>query len=735
MNTRVAPPRRGQSSLHSAAPPPRRPALPPQTPPPAPVLLTDGVCCCCGSPLRYPRASPSFRCTVCDTVTDLSDEQRRGKAREGTPVPDATPVTEEQILALVESFRARRNETDEELAQRLSQVELGSSCAEHDDDPEDLLLAFIATAFDNLPSLDASFRSFQPSLPLAVPSYSTLSAFYDVVKNRPIALDLLRGQVDAILRRPGPTLLQSSAWLISLIERRLLLSRFIGILANLPNALHHTLVTYLSSPTYPRAALQAKVDLLCSFLSHRIGLCLASDDLGSYADDWMVRACARVGSLLFAANAKRHQVPLSAFYVTLIDSLGEHALVQDFQTWESQSGRFALCQYPFLLSLGVKLVLLAYDGERQMMDRAREAVRATLSTRQLDSPVLVLTVRREHLVTDSLRQISLNRVNLKKPLRIKWEGEEGVDAGGLRKEWFLLLCRDLFNPHFGMFVHDPDSNLCYLNPGAVGMEDDFWLVGVVCGLAVYNAATLDVPLPLAIYKKLCSEPLALADLAQIQPSLARGLQQLLDYDGGDVEEVFCRSFVGTYEAWGEVVEEDLIEGGNDVAVTEANREEYVRLLVDFLLSRSVEPQFAAFAEGFSEVCAGNALSLFKADELELVVRGSTEPLDIDALRGVTAYEGFSPNEPTIMHFWSAFRSFSPTKQRLLLAFITASDRIPATGTSALQLKLQCLGEDSDRLPQSHTCFNALAMYRYGTRDKVERMLTLAIEGSEGFGLR
>lgn len=172
--------------------------------------------------------------------------------------------------------------------------------------------------------------------------------------------------------------------------------------------------------------------------------------------------------------------------------------------------------------------------------------------------------------------------------------------------------------------------------------------------------------PQAIYKKLCSEPLALADLAQIQPSLARGLQQLLDYDGGDVEEVFCRSFVGTYEAWGEVVEEDLIEGGNDVAVTEANRKgtstgtlssvhwltrsltEYVRLLVEFLLSRSVEPQFAAFAEGFSEVCAGNALSLFKADELELVVRGSTEPLDIDALRGVTAYDGFSPNEPTIV---------------------------------------------------------------------------------------
>lgn len=58
-------------------------------------------------------------------------------------------------------------------------------------------------------------------------------------------------------------------------------------------------------------------------------------------------------------------------------------------------------------------------------------------------------------------------------------------------------------------------------------------------------------------------------------------------------------------------------------------------------------QWEAFAEGFYEVCAGNAVSLFKAQELELVVRGSPEPLDVDALRGVTIYEGFSPDEPTI----------------------------------------------------------------------------------------
>lgn len=64
--------------------------------------------------------------------------------------------------------------------------------------------------------------------------------------------------------------------------------------------MHHSLVTYLSSPSYPRQALLEKAELVCSFLSFRIGRCIDADELEAYADDWMVRAGARVASLLCA---------------------------------------------------------------------------------------------------------------------------------------------------------------------------------------------------------------------------------------------------------------------------------------------------------------------------------------------------------------------------------------------------------------------------------------------------
>ncbi|GAA5972605.1 hypothetical protein JCM11641_002933 [Rhodosporidiobolus odoratus] len=731
LNSRRAPPRKGRSSRQT---PPSTPLTPPPASPSPPILLTDG---------------------------------RKGKTKEEPPVFEATPITAAQIDKLAQRLKSRVEDTDQQLARRLAGIDVDNTSIEanSEDEPEGLLLAYLVSAFDNLPSLEASFRpaefaaspSSPPKSPATPQRLETLTTFYELVKARPAALDLLRGQVEAILWRPGVTILESDGgWLITLLEdvqcpvfladvtpdpqkRRHLLSRFVGILSNLPNRLHHQIVTHLSAPSYPRHLLEQKVELVCSLLSSRIGEAehpgLASEVL-DYRTDWIVRAGARVASLLYnSSNACQPHLPLSNFYVTIADSLGEITLVKDFTSWEERNGAFQLCQYPFLMSLGVRMGLLAWDGERQMMERAREAYRSTLARNELESPLLQLRIRREQLVSDSLRQISENRLNLKKPLRVAFEDEEGIDAGGLRKEWFLLLCRQLFDPQYGMFLHDPDSNLCWFNPASFETED-FYLVGVVLGLAMYNMATLDIPLPLATYKKLLTEPITLADLAQVQPALARGLQQLLDFeDANAVEETFCRCFVGEYEAWGEVVEVELVEGGKEISVTGENRDDYVRLLTSFHLNTSVSAQYNAFAEGFYEVCAGNALMLFKAEELELVVRGSQEPLEVHQLRMVTVYEGFKAGDPTIELFWTVFSSFSPARQRSLLGFITASDRIPATGSSALQLKLQCLGNDCDRLPQSHTCFNTLSLYRYTSREKMERMLIRAMNESEGFGLR
>ncbi|KAL8788084.1 MAG: hypothetical protein Q9213_001842 [Squamulea squamosa] len=307
----------------------------------------------------------------------------------------------------------------------------------------------------------------------------------------------------------------------------------------------------------------------------------------------------------------------------------------------------------------------------------------------------------------------------------------------------------------GMFVYDDESQYCYFNPNTFETSDQYFLVGVVLGLAIYNSTILDVALPPFAFRKLLasapiytgpmislSRPTAthtLADLAEFRPMLASGLQKLLDFDG-DVEATFCRDFVVESDRYGRAIQVPLCPNGEQKPVTNANRAEFVELYVKYLLDTSVSRQFEPFKRGFFSVCGGNALSLFRPEEIELLVRGSDEPLDVSTLRAVAIYDGWKGKEgveaePVIAWFWQIFAEAGAREQRTLLSFITGSDRLPAMGATSLIIKISCLGEDTRRFPMARTCFNMLGLYRYRTKENLRSKLWTAVTESEGFGLR
>jgi hypothetical protein len=116
----------------------------------------------------------------------------------------------------------------------------------------------------------------------------------------------------------------------------------------------------------------------------------------------------------------------------------------------------------------------------------------------------------------------------------------------------------------------------------------------------------------AVFKKLQNEPVSLSHLATLHPSLALGLQILLDYEEEKVEEDYCRTFVGEFESFGEIVQVPLMEGGEELVVTGKNRQDYVDRLVHFHFNSSLD-QFNAFAAGFHSVASGDALSFFTGE--------------------------------------------------------------------------------------------------------------------------
>ncbi|KAF4512352.1 hypothetical protein G6O67_001503 [Ophiocordyceps sinensis] len=602
-----------------------------------------------------------------------------------------------------------------------------------------------------------------------------------------------------------------------------IIKRIVGLLSNSSTECHNHLISWLAE--FPTARFVRAKDIVSGFLTYRLlrqsvktrparvditaGLipemqvgrsagAYLHDEIGSgsskkqkesdkkivYADDWQIKAAARVLALFFAANnlqssrvgdgvlpntgeiqiaavrdgvhASGQLLPTSDFYNLVIDNAD---LVGDFESWESKRAKFSFCQYPFLLSIWAKTKILEYDARRQMQNKARDAFFDSIMTRRNIKQYLSLDVRRECLVDDSLKAvgevIGSGSEDVKKALRITFRGEEGIDGGGLRKEWFLLLVREVFNPDHGMFLYDEDSRYCYFNPNSFETSDQFFLVGVVMGLAIYNSTILDVALPPFTFRKLLASapchgqgPSAhprptmkytLDDLAEYKPRLARGLRQLLDYDG-DVEHTFSLDFVVDIEKYGTTVQVPLCPGGGRKPVTNGNRREYVDLYLRHVLDAAVARQYEPFKRGFYTVCGGNAFSLFRPEEIELLIRGSDAPLDIEALRAVAEYDNWgSPTpdgtEAVVGWFWETFQSAAPADQRSMLLFVTGSDRIPAMGASMLTIKISCLGEDCGRFPIARTCFNLLSLWRYGTKDRLEAMLWRAVRESEGFGLK
>nr|XP_032808355.1 probable E3 ubiquitin-protein ligase HECTD2 isoform X3 [Petromyzon marinus] len=274
---------------------------------------------------------------------------------------------------------------------------------------------------------------------------------------------------------------------------------------------------------------------------------------------WWIPAAVRVTALLYAANVlgASPRLPYSEFYNSSLDHVD---LTQEYLAWQCnpRAKRFSFCQFPWMLSIHAKKAIIQQDSEQQMVTMARRSVVERVSRRErpdVDSLFLTLRVRRAHLVVDSLSELARKRAELKKKLRVEFVGEVGLDMGGLTKEWFLLLIRQVLRPDYGMFVYHREARCYWFRSFNCDNYSEFSLIGTLMGLAVYNSIPLDLHFPLCCYRKLLSPPLApsepgvpvglcaltLGDLGCVMPELAHGLQELLLYEG-DVETDMCATF-------------------------------------------------------------------------------------------------------------------------------------------------------------------------------------------------
>ncbi|KAF9036746.1 hypothetical protein BJ165DRAFT_1505667 [Panaeolus papilionaceus] len=351
-----------------------------------------------------------------------------------------------------------------------------------------------------------------------------------------------------------------------------------------------------------------------------------------------------------------------------------------------------------------------------------------------------IKIRRNHIFEDSYAEIMRQTPNdLKKRLMIKFDGEDGLDYGGLSREFFFLLSHEMFNPFYCLFEYSAHDNYTLqINP-ASGVNPEhlnyFKFIGRCLGLGIFHRRFLDAYFIVSFYKMILKKKVTLADLESVDAELHRGMTWMLE---NDITDVIDDTFTTTEERFGEMVTIELKPGGGDVPVTEENKKEYVEHIVEYRISRRVKEQFEAFMSGFSELIPQDLITVFDERELELLIGGMSE-IDVDDWTKFTDYRGYEVNDEVIQWFWKCVRSWPPERKSRLLQFATGTSRIPVNGFKDLQgsdgprrFTIEKSGDPS-QLPKSHTCFNRIDLPPYKDYASLEHKLTLAVEETVGFG--
>ncbi|PVZ97366.1 hypothetical protein BB558_006670 [Smittium angustum] len=438
--------------------------------------------------------------------------------------------------------------------------------------------------------------------------------------------------------------------------------------------------------------------------------------------------------LFYRYNIKRDFVSTCVFYNDVINEYID--IKDDFHQYKIVEG-FSFSNYAFILNPLTKNEIIKLENSMTMRTELQDSFFHAMFA-GVTCPYLVLEIRRDWLVRDTMCQLQLKTPSdLRKQLKVRFVGEEGIDEGGVQKEFFQLLVREMFDEKYGMFYANQDSNACWLvaEPEADELYlQEIKLMGMVLGLAIYNGVILNIHFPLALYKKLLGIPVYLNDLKQLDPDLYTSLIKILHVYTKEEIELTDQTFEITIKQIGRTQQAQLLPDGNQYKLEDHNKIEFVNSYVDYIFNLSCDKQFELFREGFLDIVGNTFVMNLCPNELELIICGSSD-LDFDVLDKATVYDGgYSRETPVIEYFWEVVKEFSTEFKKKLLFFTTGSDRVPIGGLSRMRFVIVKNGIDSHRLPTSHTCFNALLLPEYNSKAKLKELLITAINNAEGFGM-
>ena len=359
-----------------------------------------------------------------------------------------------------------------------------------------------------------------------------------------------------------------------------------------------------------------------------------------------------------------------------------------------------------------------------------------------------LNINREKVLENSLEQFSV--INPYKELKIIFIGEESHDAGGLIREWLTILFNKILEEETGLFERSDTEEIGYIiKKNLYPSQEDlnkYYFIGRVLAKALLENLTVNCCFNKMIYQLILGEKIELNDLVFIDKPLYNSLKHLVSMKEECGENIALCEIYFTYQYKGSdgiMCEENLIENGYDVLVTQDNLDLYIEKKIEYY-TKSQMGGINQIIKGIDSIFPVNYLKIFTNDQLNLLING-TPFIDTDDWRMNTHYKNYNDYDNVIVDFWDIISNLSQEELSNFLLFCTGSSRVPIGGFKSLESNRGQISpfeivkneykEGEKNYLRAHTCFNRLDLPNFPDKNTLNEAVRFALENEVlGFGI-
>ena len=355
-----------------------------------------------------------------------------------------------------------------------------------------------------------------------------------------------------------------------------------------------------------------------------------------------------------------------------------------------------------------------------------------------------IKISRDNCLEESIEEIE--KVNLWKEVKISFNGEVSYDAGGLFREWFIILIEELEKKEMKLFERSECDEINYvfnknLNKSSYWSFKYFRFIGKLMAKSIIDNITINLSFNSLIFKLILEEKVKFEDLKNIDNILYSSLLSLKNMtpEELDVMEIY---YTYQYEdSDGKLVTDELIPGGEDIKVTNIN--DYIEKRIDYMVNKA-KVLVEYIQEGLFAYIPKYVIKSLNSYELELLICGRPF-IDVNEWKQNSIYKGkFTKDTSCVKWFWEEIYKLNQENLRRFLQFSTGSSRVPINGFQNLEsnrgeIAKYCLNsvpynKKGNNFIRAHTCFNRLDMPMFKKKSEVHDAIQFVLKNITGFGI-